>query len=68
MISYEPLFQTMKRKGISTYELEKRGFSRSIYYAMKKGEGVSVYTINRLCAILQCDVSDIIEYVEEPMN
>jgi hypothetical protein len=28
MISYEPLFQTMKKKKISSYELDKRGFPR----------------------------------------
>lgn len=66
MISYEPLFQTMKRKNISTYELEKRGFSRSTYYAMKSGESVTLYTINKLCTILHCDVSDIIKFIEEP--
>lgn len=65
MISYEPLFQTMKRKNITTYELEKRGFSRSTYYAMKNGDGVSVHTINKLCTILECDVSDILEFIEE---
>ena len=27
MISYEPLFQTMKRKNISTYEREKEIFA-----------------------------------------
>ncbi|CUO03860.1 XRE family transcriptional regulator [Eubacterium sp. am_0171] len=67
MISYEPLFQTMKRKNISTYELEKRGFSRS-NYSMKKGESVSAHTINKLCAILECDVSDIMEFIVEPIK
>lgn len=68
MISYEPLFQTMKRKNISTYELEKRGFSRSTYYAMKNGESVTAHTINQLCTILQCEVSDIMEFIEESMG
>ena len=35
MISYEPLFRTMKEKHISSYELAKRGFPRSTYYAIK---------------------------------
>lgn len=29
MISYQPLFETMKKMNISSYELAKRGFSRS---------------------------------------
>lgn len=65
MISYEPLFETMKKKHISSYELEKRGFSRSTYYVMKYGKSVTVNTINQLCAILDCEVSDIMKYVRD---
>lgn len=65
MISYKPLFQTMKEKGISSYELEKRGFPRSTYYALKHGKGITTNSINHLCAILHCSVSDIIEYMED---
>ena len=38
MISYEPLFRTMKAKGITSYRLQKAGFSRGTYYAIKQGE------------------------------
>jgi len=65
MISYEPLFRTMKRENVSSYELSKRGFSRSTYYAIKKGKSVSTNTINQLCKLLQCNVSDIMEYIDE---
>lgn len=65
MISYEPLFETMQKKHISSYELEKRGFSRSTYYAMKYGKSVTVNTINQLCTILDCEVSDIMKYVKD---
>lgn len=65
MISYEPFFETMKKKHISSYELEKWGFSRSTYYAMKYGKSVTVNTINQLCTILDCEVSDIIKYEKE---
>lgn len=65
MISYEPFFETMKKKHISSYELEKRGFSRSTYYAMKYGKSVTVNTINQLCTILDCEVSDIMKYEKD---
>lgn len=65
MISYDPLFETMKKKHISSYELEKRGFSRSTYYALKHGKSVTANTINQLCTILDCDVSDIMKYIKE---
>ena len=65
MISYEPLFRTMAEKGITSYRLMKLGFPRSTYYAMKHGENVSTHTIDQLCKILKCSISDIMEYIEE---
>ena len=65
MISYEPLFRTMKEKGITSYRLMKLGFPRSTYYAMKHGDNISSHTVNQLCKILKCNVSDIMEYIEE---
>lgn len=65
MISYEPLFRTMKEKGITSYRLMKLGFPRSTYYAMKHGENISSHTVNQLCKILKCNVSDIMEYIDE---
>lgn len=65
MISYEPLFQTMKKKGITSYRLGKMGFPLSNYYAMKHGENISTHTLDQLCKLLQCQVEDIIKYVDE---
>lgn len=65
MISYDPLFKTMKTKGISSYRLGKMGFPMSNYHALKRGKNVSTQTINALCKILECDVSDIMVYQSE---
>ncbi len=68
MISYEPLFRTMADKNISSYRLMKMGFPRSTYYAMKRGDNISSHTVNQLCKILKCNVSDIMEYIDEETN
>ena len=65
MISYEPLFKTMKEKHVSSYKLSQMGFSRSTYYSIKQGNSVSTNTINQLCVLLKCNVSDIIQFVDE---
>ena len=67
VISYEPLFMTMKKKGITSYRLFKLGFPQSNYYAMKRGENISTHTVNELCRILDCNVADIMTYVNEDM-
>ena len=63
LISYEPLFRTLKEKNISSYRLEKMGFALSTYYAMKDGKSVSTNTIDQLCTLLECEVSDIMKFV-----
>lgn len=65
MISYEPLKRTMKNRGVSSYKLEKLGFSRATYYSIRHGNSISTNTINQLCKILKCGVSDIIEFIDE---
>lgn len=65
MISYEPFFATLKAKGITSYRLIKMGFPQSNYYAIKHGENISTHTINELCRILRCNVSDILTYIDE---
>ena len=68
MISYEPLFRTMAKRGITSYRLMKLGFPRSTYYAMKHGDNISTHTVNQLCKILNCSVSDIMEYIDDENN
>lgn len=65
MISYAPLFKTMKQKKITSYRLSKMGFPRSTYHAIQQGKGINTNTINQLCHLLQCGVSDIIEFIED---
>ncbi len=65
MISYKPFFRTLEKKGITSYRLMKMGFPRSTYYAIKHGDNISSHTVNQLCRILKCNVSDIMEYIED---
>lgn len=65
MISYKPLFNTMKERGITSYRLEKMGFSRTNYYSIKHGNPVNTSTIDSLCKLLDCNVYDILEYIPD---
>lgn len=66
MISYAPLWATMEKKHATTYTLQVKGeISSSTIRRLKAGESVSTNTLDALCQILQCDLPDIIEYIEE---
>ena len=62
------IIKTMKEKGITSYRLFKMGFPQSNYYAIKHGENISTNTINQLCVLLQCEVSDILKFLPEDKN
>ncbi len=64
MISYAPLWETMKRQGATTYTLQVKGnISSSTIRRLKAGESVSTNTLDALCQILDCGLSDIVEYL-----
>lgn len=66
IISYDPLWETMKRKGITTYVLITRySFSRGTLDALKHGRNITMSTLNDLCNILQCEVSDVIRHIPD---
>lgn len=64
MISYDPLWETMRRRGITTYTLiKKHSFSRGTLDSLKQGRNISTATLDDLCAILDCRVEDVLRYV-----
>ena len=66
MISYEPLYRTLKEKGISTYKLiNEHGISRSLLDRLKHNRPISTVTLNDLCSILHCRVEDVLVFTEE---
>lgn len=66
MISYEPLYETLKEKGITTYKLIKQyNISRSLLDRLKHNKPISTVTLNDLCKILGCRVEDVLVYIEE---
>ncbi len=66
MISYEPLYKTLKKKNISTYKLiNKFGISRSLIDRLKHNKPISTVTLNDLCSFLDCKVEDVIEYIKD---
>ena len=66
MIVYDPLWETMKRKKISTYALIKNySFSRGTLDALKHNRNISTATLNDLCGILRCNVEDVMRYIPD---
>lgn len=64
MIKFDRLWETMKRKNVTTYQLrEQCGIDSKTVRRLKANENMETKTLNRLCAVLQCKLEDIAEYV-----
>ena len=69
MIIYDKLWETMKEKGITQYALIKKyKISPSQITRLKRNESVSTHTIDTFCKILKCDITDIMEYIDDGLN
>ena len=65
-ICYDRLFHLMIDKKISNAQLkEKAGFSANIITRLKRNESVSTHTIDMFCKILDCTVSEVMEYIRD---
>ncbi len=64
MISYQPFYDTLLQKSITEYALIfKHGIPANTLHRMKHGEAITTKTLDALCEILDCSVSEILEYV-----
>ena len=64
MISYAPFWDTLRDSRESTYTLiKKHRISSSTIDKLRKNRPVNTTTINDLCRILNCSVSQIMEYI-----
>lgn len=66
MIRFDHLWTTMEARGLTQYRLIKHyNFSAGQIGRLKKNMHVSTHTLDTLCSILECNISDIIEYIPE---
>ena len=66
MIKYDRLWETMKEKGVTQYDLYTyHNVNRSQLDRLRKNKNVQTNTIDRLCNILHCNIEDIMELTED---
>ena len=63
IISYEPLWKTLKQKDISQYKLIKEyGFSTGTLDALRKNKSITLNTLHDICVMLNCNIADVVEF------
>lgn len=62
----DPLWRTLKEKGISQYQLIKDyGIDKAQLQRLRQNLVVKTLILNRLCQILNCRIEEIMEYVPD---
>ena len=64
MVSYAPLWKTLKNKGHSTYWLLNQGIDSKTLYNLKHNKNTTILTIEKICRILECRIEEIVEFIE----
>ncbi len=66
MIVFDRLWGVMKEKGVSTYLLrEKCGIDSKTVRRLRSNGNMETKTLNKLCAVLDCRLEDIAEYIPD---
>ena len=60
------VLEALKEKGFTTYTLRKESkLSQSTIQKLREGKGIAWENLENLCALLDCQPGDIIEYVKD---
>lgn len=66
MILFDKLWETMKQKNISTYQLREHcGIDSKTVRRLRANENMETKTLNKLCNYLQCNLNDIAEFIPD---
>ena len=66
MIKYDKLWETAEKRGITKSMLTKKyNVRKDQIYRLRYNQPVSTNTLDRLCNILECDISDIMEHIPD---
>lgn len=69
IISYAPLWQTLKEKNITQYELIKNyHFSTGTLDALRKNRSITLNTLQDICTLLNCEITDVVTFIREPQE
>ena len=66
MITFKPLWETLGKKNITTYDLiHHYKMSKGMLDNLKHDRSITLRTLNDLCEMFECDINDIIEYTKD---
>ena len=69
MIDFTPLWETMKKKGISQYKLLKGEIDNKTLDTLKNNGNITLLTLEKICCACDCTPNEVVRFVnEEPQE
>lgn len=66
MIVFDKFWKTIQEKGITQYDLyTKHGITKYTLDRLRHNKNLETYTLDKICKVLKCDISDIAEYKDD---
>lgn len=63
MFDYSPLWETMRNRGVSQYQLLKAGIDNKTLDSLKKNKNITMVTLETLCRIIDCSPNDVVRFL-----
>ena len=64
MLDYSPMWETMEKKGITQYRLLKSGIDNKTLDTIKKGNNITLLTLEKICNILDCTPNEVVKFIK----
>lgn len=66
MIVFDKLWVTLGKKGKTQYDLYTHyGITKYTLDRLRHNKNIETFTLDKICKALNCDLSDIAEYIDE---
>ena len=64
IVDYSPLWETMRRRGVSQYQLLQNGIDNKTLDSLKKNKNITMLTLEKLCSIIGCEPGDVVRFIK----
>lgn len=66
MISYKPFFDTIKKKGITQYQLENDYLlSKGTMDRLRSNKNISLFTLEYICKLINCKPNEVFTIIDD---
>ena len=63
IFDYRPLWDTMRKNGVSQYQLLKGGIDNKTLDSLKKNKNITMVTLEKLCRLVGCTPNDVVRII-----